>query len=188
MTKLERQAFDVQDRLNVTQNNIFRGNEKMDAFKLQMNWNQEEIEQWALAAKQKEEDNLALQKYARADEVKIKEMNLKLEKLTKAAAAKQMELDNEITETQTAQIELDKTAEDFRHLHGERQDLVAQWEQAIDTMKRRDEAINETGEVLICLCALMCAIRGVMSAGMCDACTACMHPRHVLIMFIRLWF
>ena len=55
----------------------------MDAFKLQMNWNQEEIEQWALAAKQKEEDTLALQKYSRADEVKIKEMNLNLEKLTK---------------------------------------------------------------------------------------------------------
>lgn len=46
----------------------------MDRFKLQMNWNQEELEQWALAAKQKEEDNLALQKYARADEVKIKEL------------------------------------------------------------------------------------------------------------------
>jgi hypothetical protein len=34
------QAFDLQDRLNLTQNHIFRGNEKMDAFKLQMNWNQ----------------------------------------------------------------------------------------------------------------------------------------------------
>jgi hypothetical protein len=160
MGKLERQAFDVQDRLNVTQNNIFRGNEKMDAFKLRMNWNQEEIEQWALAAKQKEEDNLALQKYARADEVKIKEMNLNLEKLTKSAASKQTELDNEITETQTAQIELDKTAEDFKQLHAERQDLVAQWEQAIETMKRRDEAINETGEVrlvCVCVCARTCA-------------------------------
>ena len=29
-----------------------------------MNWNQEELEQWALAARQKEEDNLALLKSA----------------------------------------------------------------------------------------------------------------------------
>ena len=36
-------------------------------------------EQRALAAKQKEEDTLALQKYQRADEYKIKEMNLNLE-------------------------------------------------------------------------------------------------------------
>lgn len=36
-----------------------------------MNWNQEELEQWALAAKQKEEDNQALQKFTRADEAKV---------------------------------------------------------------------------------------------------------------------
>jgi hypothetical protein len=35
-----------------------------------------------------------------------------------------VELDNEVTETQAAQIQLDKTAEDFKALHGERQELV----------------------------------------------------------------
>lgn len=149
IAKQERQAFELQDRLNLTQNHIFRGNEKMDAFKLQMNWNQEQIEQWALAARQKEEDNLALQRYARADEVKIKEMNLALEKLTKEVSAREAELENEVTETQTAQIELDKTAIDFKKLHAERQQLVVQFEQAIEAMKRRDDAIKETGEALI---------------------------------------
>jgi len=47
-----------------------------------MNWNQEELEQWALAARQKEEDNLTLEKYRRADEAKIKELTLQIEKLT----------------------------------------------------------------------------------------------------------
>ena len=134
ISKQERQAFDLQDRLNLTQNHIFRGNEKMDAFKLQMNWNQEEIEQWALAAKQKEEDTLALQKYQRADEYKIKEMNLNLERLTRNVSETQQALENQVTETQTAQIELDKTAVDFKKLHAERQELVLQWEQAIETM------------------------------------------------------
>ena len=147
--KAERNAFDLQDRLNLTQNHIFRGNEKMDAFKLQMNWNQEEIEQWALAAKQKEEDMLALQKYSRSDEVKIKEMNLNLEKLTKQVSDKEQGLENEVTETQTSQIELDKTAVDFKALHAERQDLVRQWEQAIEAMKKRDESIQQTGEELL---------------------------------------
>lgn len=68
------EAEEAQDKLNAVQNSIFSANEEMDRFKLQMNWNQEELEQWALAAKQKEEDNLALQKYARADDVKIKEL------------------------------------------------------------------------------------------------------------------
>ena len=51
--------------LNALQNQVFQANEKMDGFKLQMNWNQEELEQWALAAKQKEEDNLAIQRHPR---------------------------------------------------------------------------------------------------------------------------
>jgi len=52
---------EMDTKLTGTQNSIFKGNESMDKFKLQMNWNQEELEQWALAAKQKEDDNLALQ-------------------------------------------------------------------------------------------------------------------------------
>ena len=43
-----------------------------------MNWNQEELEQWALAARQKEEDNLTLEKYRRSDEAKIKELTLQI--------------------------------------------------------------------------------------------------------------
>ena len=68
-----------------------------------MNWNQEELEQWALAAKQKEEDNLALQKYTRADEAKIKDITLQIEKLTTLVSEKKNELDNEVTETQSKQ-------------------------------------------------------------------------------------
>ena len=135
-----------QDALNVVQNNIFKGNEKLDRFKLQMNWNQEELEQWALAAKQKEEDNLALQKYTRADEAKIKDITLQIEKLTVLVSEKKMELDQEVTDTQSKQIELDKTAEEFRKLHKERQDLVKQWQDSIEAMRRRDEDIRHAGE------------------------------------------
>lgn len=88
-----------------------------------MNWNQEELEQWALAAKQKEEDNFTLEKYRRTDENKIKEANLAIEKLTMDVAKKEMELGNEITQTQTKQIELDKTAEEFKKHHEERHKL-----------------------------------------------------------------
>jgi hypothetical protein len=76
-------------------------------------------------------------------------MNLNLEKLTKEVADKERALENEVTETQTAQIQLDKTAADFKTLHSERQTLVLQWEQAIEAMKKRDESIQQTGEALL---------------------------------------
>jgi len=100
----------------------------------------------ALAAKQKEEDALALEKYTRADEAKIKELTLQVEKVTQQVAARQAELDHEVTETQAKQIELDKTAEEFRALHRERQQLVRQWQEAIEAMRRRDEEIERASE------------------------------------------
>ena len=63
--KLETELTVLQDKVNAVQGAVFKGNERMDQFKLQMNWNQEELEQWALAARQKEEDNLALLKYTK---------------------------------------------------------------------------------------------------------------------------
>ena len=63
--KLQVEFSELQNKVNNAQGAVFKGNEQMDQFKLQMNWNQEELEQWALAARQKEEDNLALLKYTK---------------------------------------------------------------------------------------------------------------------------
>lgn len=40
------------------------------------------------------------------------------------------------------QIELDRTAEDFRRAHQERQEVIKQWENAIQQMQKRDEQID----------------------------------------------
>merc|ERR1711998_813410 len=143
MAKFDRVAAELQDSVNGVQNKIFRGNESMDQFKVQLNWNQEELEQWVLASKQKEEDNVALERYAKADAMKINDKALQVERLTVVCNEKKTSLDLEVTETQAAQIELDKTAEQFRALHEERQHLIKQWEDALAAMKRRDEAITE---------------------------------------------
>ena len=46
-----------------------------------------------------QEDNLTLEKYRRADEAKIKELTLQIEKLTVEVAKKANELEKEVTET-----------------------------------------------------------------------------------------
>ena len=56
-------------------------------------------------------------------------------------------MNNEVTETLTAQIELDKTAEEFRIAHEEREVLIQQWEQIIDQMKRRDQEMDKCAGV-----------------------------------------
>lgn len=146
MRRLDSECNDLEAKLSTLQNFLFKGNDTMDKFKLQMNWNQDEMEQWAMAAKQKEDDAMALEKYRRADESKIKELTLEIEKLTKQLQAQRRSVEDEATETQAKQIELDKTAAEFRQLHGERQQLVKQWQETIETMQRRDDEIAAASE------------------------------------------
>jgi len=133
------------DRTNAIQTELFSGNEKLDQFKLKMNWNQEELEQWALAARQKEEDELALETYKRQDEMKIRDLTLEIERITMSNAKKRTELDNEVTETQAQQIVMEKVAEQFRGLHEDRKTLIQQWEDAVNTLKLRDEQLEKLG-------------------------------------------
>jgi len=49
------------------------------------------------------------------------------------------------------QLELDKTADDFRRAHVERQELLARWQQTIDTMQKRDEAMDLLAAVRLSL-------------------------------------
>jgi chromosome segregation ATPase len=76
----------------------------------------------------------------------MKDLSLQLEKMLAAVQKKKAELEDEVTDTQAAQIELDKTAEDFRKLHEERGELVSQWEEAVVSMQKRDEAIQRAHE------------------------------------------
>ena len=94
----------VPPQLSALQNATYKANERLEAFKVQMNYNQEALEQWALAAKQKDEDSLALAKYMRADEERTKALTLHIERLTKESLAAKQTLENEVTETQTAQV------------------------------------------------------------------------------------
>lgn len=114
LEKLGLERAELQEKVTSLQNQIYKATEKMDQFKLLMNWNQEEIEQWALAQRQKEEDNAAMEKYRHQDAAKMKELTLALEKMSKAVVDKKSDLEAEVMETQAAQVQLDKAADDFR--------------------------------------------------------------------------
>jgi len=131
-TKSLGKEFDMErSKLKTLQSQIRATNEESEKLKIALNWNQEELEQWATAASKREEDNLALEKYTRSDEIKIKELTLKIESVSKVLVQNQSELVNEATATQTSQIELDKTAEHFRTLHVERKQMIEQWKQVV---------------------------------------------------------
>ena len=69
-----------------------------------------------------------------------------MEKLTVELNRKSRELEEEVTTTRAAQIELDKTAEEFRRLHAERNQLYLQWQDTVENSRKRDQMIREAGE------------------------------------------
>jgi coiled-coil domain-containing protein 39 len=82
-----------------------------------MNWNQEELEQWALTQQQKEEDADVVARYTAQDDSKVKELSLAVERASAAVVVQRADLMREVTDTQAAQVQLDKAADDFARLH-----------------------------------------------------------------------
>lgn len=149
ITKIDKHMLETQDMINSVQNAMVLSNEKLEQFKLQMNWNEEELLQWSLAAKQKNEDRQALEKYEAMDKSKIKNLTLKVEKATRMVQENKMTLEAEVTDAQAIQIELDKTAEEYRKLHFDKQHMIRQWSDAKIAMQRRDEAIARAAEEIV---------------------------------------
>lgn len=63
LAHLETQRGELAGRVNSLQAAVERGAERLDAFRRERSWNEDQLEQWAAAQRQKEEDNAALAKY-----------------------------------------------------------------------------------------------------------------------------
>ncbi|XP_027731704.1 coiled-coil domain-containing protein 39 isoform X4 [Vombatus ursinus] len=140
--RMEKEMATVRERKAEKENIIFKTSQKLECLKCQMNWDQQALEAWLEESAHKDSDAFALQKYTQQDDSKIRALILQIERLTVECNGKRRALDSELTETMSAQIELDKAAQDFRRVHSERQELIKQWESTIEQMQKRDKDID----------------------------------------------
>lgn len=133
-------------KVNDIKQKIFEGNQTLERLKSKINLNQEDMEKWLLAAKQKKEDNLMLEKYKRSDETKVKEIGLEIQRLTVERGKLERNLANQVTETKACQIEVDKLVQEFHFHSEERQRVFSQWDSVVASLAKRNELQLEIGD------------------------------------------
>ncbi|XP_060690429.1 coiled-coil domain-containing protein 39 [Hemiscyllium ocellatum] len=141
--RLENDITLLRERKNVMENSIYRYTQKIEDLKCQLNWDRQALEAWLEESTKTDEDAIIIQKYAQEDEGKIRDITVRMERMTIEANKKRKLLDNEMTETMAAQMELDKIAHDFRRSHSERQELINQWQDTIEQMQKRDLEMDQ---------------------------------------------
>ncbi|XP_078420092.1 coiled-coil domain-containing protein 39 [Cetorhinus maximus] len=146
--RLENDMAVLRERKNIMENNIYRYTQKIEDLKCQLNWDKQALEAWLEESTKTDEDAITIQKYAQEDEGKIRDITVRLERMTIEANKKRKLLDNEMTETIAAQMELDKIAHDFRRSHSERQELISQWQDTIEQMQKRDQDMDKCALLL----------------------------------------
>lgn len=160
---MEKKVQVTQDELTTIQANLYKTTESIESLRAELKFSKQELEEWVRVQNEKEDDNAALLKYSKEDTNKIKQLSLTMEKLMSEVQKKKNALNAEVTETQVSQLELDKTTNEFKTLHQDRQQMIQQWENALQIINKRDEEVQETQMNYLDLKATLQKLQGVIN-------------------------
>eukprot|EP00049_Salpingoeca_infusionum_P006175 m.102360 g.102360 ORF g.102360 m.102360 type:complete len:1027 (-) comp13219_c1_seq8:3404-6484(-) len=144
--KIAQTMTQVVENINTNQNLAFKCKQQIEGIRADMKWNEGQLDTWMDQVKLVEEDAAVLEKYSRADEAKIKELTLRIERLTESRDKTQRDVEKEVMATQSQRIALDKAGEEYRRIHAEQQQTSAAWEKVIRQMEERDGEIADEAE------------------------------------------
>ena len=141
--RLKNNLKDAHDSTVKFENKIYLCNTEVGDLKEEIAWDNRKLEQWLEESSKQDDNVLTLHKYMKEDDSKLKQLMLTMDRLTEEVRKARKNLDNERTETLSSQIEIDKTAEDFRKQQTDRENLISQWKNTLEQMKRREKDMGQ---------------------------------------------
>ena len=135
--------------MNTVQTDMYKGTEKLDQFRSEMKISKAQLEDLLHKQQEKEEDQDVISKYAKEDELKLKEVTMQIEKCNYEVLRLKSNMDAEVTNSQVTQLELNQTTEQFRLTHKEREGLLNQWTGILEKIQKKDKDIQKAEEELV---------------------------------------
>ncbi|XP_028832995.1 coiled-coil domain-containing protein 39 [Denticeps clupeoides] len=148
VVQMKKELQALMEKKTSQEDQTFKSAQKLDTLKCQMKWDQQTLDAWLDESARRDEDTMAIIKYAQQEESRIRDLTLAVEKKSLQCSQKKKVLDNHLTETMAAQVALDKTVENMRQARMERQDLISQWESPVLEMRKRDQEIEQCTQLL----------------------------------------
>ncbi|XP_063224793.1 coiled-coil domain-containing protein 39 [Bacillus rossius redtenbacheri] len=151
LRQLDKASAEIGERHAALQKDVARYTDKLEKLKASVKWDVDARLAWDEAVVRGEDDNLVILRAIREDDSEAKERELERQRLTEDVRARERLLAEAEERAREMRRVLDHTAELFRKTHAERRDLLAQWEDSVRALHRRDQdiycAVQELGEL-----------------------------------------
>ncbi|KAJ3322439.1 Coiled-coil domain-containing protein 39, partial [Gonapodya sp. JEL0774] len=142
--RMEKEMAQGAEQLATLQAQIHTTTERISHHRASLHLDSDNLSAWIATTKEKQADLLALQQYTQADAARVKDLLRDIDRAADSVNRVRSRLETEVTETQATQLELDRATDSFLAMHAERASLLAKWEDAVRTMRERDEHIDRT--------------------------------------------
>ncbi|CAG0917375.1 unnamed protein product [Notodromas monacha] len=116
---------------------------KITKIRNELKWDEDTYKSWSEKLAQKHEDNLNLVKYAEFDEARIKDLSLKLEKLSVEAEGFRIRVEEAASEKSAQEAKFKKTQKELLNLQAQKTELSEKWEQVLSKVSEKDSENQE---------------------------------------------